>query len=99
MSGDAEGRAQAADHAVSRDMAGRVRERRAHLGLSQTKLAQQMGVERNTLWLIETGRTKNPRADIIIALAETLQVSTDYLLGLTDDPRPRHQRPASASRA
>jgi len=74
------------------DIAGRIRKERDRLGLSQEKLAQRMGLDRNTLWHIEAGRTKNPRADHIIALATALGVSADYILGLTDDPRPRRGR-------
>jgi transcriptional regulator with XRE-family HTH domain len=71
----------------------RVREARERLGLSQEQLAQQIAIERNTLWYIEAGRTKHPRADQIAALAQALQVSADYLLGLTDDPTPAAKRP------
>ena len=45
----------------------RVREARERLGLSQEKLAQQITIERNTLWYIEAGRTKHPRADQVAA--------------------------------
>ena len=78
------------------DLAGRVRDARERVGLSQEKLAHKMGIDRNTLWHIEAGRTKNPRADQIRALAKALLVSADYLLGLTDDaaprPKPRKKR-------
>lgn len=75
----------------------RVRQERDRLGLSREELTQQMPAEwrmdRNTLWHIEAGKTKNPRADQIIALATVLGVSADYLLGLTDDPvRQQHVR-------
>jgi transcriptional regulator with XRE-family HTH domain len=80
------------------DIAARIRTERERLGLSQEKLAQRMGLDRNTLWHIEAGRTKNPRADHIIALAKAFDVSADYLLGLTDDRTParRARRPRSA---
>jgi transcriptional regulator with XRE-family HTH domain len=71
----------------------RVREARERLGMTQEKLAQQVTIERNTLWYIEAGRTKHPRADQIAALAQALHVSADYLLGLTDDPTPARKRP------
>src|SRR5262245_53847776 len=71
----------------------RVREARERLGLSQDKLAQQVRIERNTLWYIEAGRTKHPRADQVAALAQALHVSADYLLGLTEDPAPPTKRP------
>ena len=46
----------------------------------------------------EEGRKRNgekqiaiPNAEIIIKIAKYYQVSSDYLLGLTDDPRPVNQ--------
>ena len=75
------------------NLAERVRAGRERVGLSQEKLAQQMGMDRNTLWHIEAGRTKHPRADQLIALAKALEVSTDYLLGLTEDPAPKPKPP------
>jgi transcriptional regulator with XRE-family HTH domain len=81
---------------VRMDLASRVRAERERVKLSQEKLAQHMGMDRNTLWHIEAGRTKNPRADQIIALAQALEVSADYLLGLTDDPTPATQRSTAA---
>ena len=77
----------------------RVREARERLGMSLDKLAHQVEIERNTLWYIEVGRTKHPRADQIAALAQALQVSADYLLGLTDDPTPAKKRPRSRKAA
>lgn len=76
----------------------RVRTARDRLGLTREQLVEQMGewrMEPNTLWYIESGRTKNPRADQIIALAKALNVSADYLLGLADEPTPprRTRRP------
>jgi transcriptional regulator with XRE-family HTH domain len=74
----------------------RVRKARDDLGISREELVQQMPVslrmDRNTLWHIEAGRTKNPRADQLLALAHVLHVSVDYLLGLTDDPTPAVRR-------
>jgi len=60
--------------------------RRAQLSLSA--LARQSGMQRNTLWAIETGRTPHPRCDHIVALARVLGVSTDTLLGLDRQEAP-----------
>lgn len=38
-----------------------------------------------------------PRADVLLKLANYFNVSTDYLLGLTDDPSPAKQREKAAS--
>ena len=65
-------------------LADRVVALRRGTGLSQEKLAQRMDMSRNTLWHIESGRTANPRMDHLIALCQALDVSADYLLGLTE---------------
>jgi len=78
------------------DLGGRVRAERERLGLSREGLIGMMGalrMDRHTLWHLEAGRTKNPRAAHIIAL-KALGVSADSLLGLTDTPTPpRRWRP------
>lgn len=70
----------------------RVRQERERLGLSREELVQQMPatlrMDPNTLWHIESGRTKNPRADQLLALAHVLDVSVDYLVGLPEQKRP-----------
>jgi len=79
------------------DLGGRVRAERERLGLLREELIGMMGelrMDRNTLWHIKAGRTKNPRADQIIALSRALGVSADYLLGLTGTlTPPRRRRP------
>jgi transcriptional regulator with XRE-family HTH domain len=78
------------------DLGTRIRAERERLALSREDLIRLMGdlrMDRNTLWHIEAGRTKNPRADQIIALAKALNVSADYILGLSDEPQPPAKRP------
>jgi transcriptional regulator with XRE-family HTH domain len=73
-------------------LAARVKQRRESLGLSQTALAEQAGIPIPNLSRIEHGRQSIYIARLV-DLAEALQVSTDYLLGLTDDPAPPKKRP------
>jgi transcriptional regulator with XRE-family HTH domain len=75
----------------------RVRQRREHLGWSQTALAEQTGIPIPNLNRIEHGR-QSIYIKRLADLAEALQVSTDYLLGRTDDPavltvKPQAKRP------
>ncbi len=68
----------------------RIREARKKLHLSQEYLAARMQVagiimERDVISRIEIGTRFIPDYEIPI-FAEVLQVSTDWLLGLTDDP-------------
>ena len=54
---------------------------------NQTELAQKLGMSQTGYSKCETGENDVPTA-ILIQLAEIYQTSVDYLLGLTDDPRP-----------
>ena len=46
------------------------------------------GVSDGGIRALIDGRVRNPRRDIVSAAADVLGVSTDYLLGETDDPTP-----------
>lgn len=52
---------------------------------TQNYVAKQIGVARVTYTAYENG-TKTPPPDIVKKLANLFNVSTDYLLGNTDDP-------------
>ena len=58
---------------------------------NQTELAQKLGMSQTGYSKYETGENDIPTA-ILIQLAEIYQTSVDYLLGLTDDPRPYPRR-------
>jgi len=58
----------------------RVRRARQRQKLGQRELAKQVGLSSATLNYLEMGHTPNPRVNTIIALAEALGVTTDYLL-------------------
>ena len=60
---------------------------RKERNLSQNVLAEKLNVTRKTVIDWESSRCL-PSFDSIIALAYALDVSTDYILGLTDDPTP-----------
>ncbi len=55
-------------------------------GITQTALAAQTGIDRSTLsQLLSQQLDRLPRADTVAALAIALQVSLDWLLGLTQE--------------
>ena len=54
---------------------------------NQTELTQKLGMSQTGYSKYETGENDVPTA-ILIQLAEIYRTSVDYLLGLTDDPRP-----------
>ena len=63
----------------------RIKKLRELRGFSQVDLAQIIGVDVNTIWRWENGRSSPVRS--IQKLAQTLDTSTGYLLGETDDLR------------
>lgn len=61
----------------------RLRELRLANNLKQEELANKVGITKAAISNYENGY-KVPSVDIVCLLAETLGVSTDYLLGRTD---------------
>lgn len=55
-------------------------------GLTQSAFAQQIGIDRSALSQLSSGQNPRlPRAETLLALAERFKVSSDWLLGLTED--------------
>lgn len=66
-------------------------------GISKNKLLTDLGINKSAIFAWEN-RGTIPSGEIIAKLADYFQVSTDYLLGRTDDPRPAEEaEPAPAS--
>ena len=59
--------------------------------ITQSELAKELGISQNTYSQYETG-ARQPSLDMLIKLAEFYFVSTDYILGLTDNPEPYPKR-------
>lgn len=66
----------------------RLRDIRRDLGLSQESLADALGIGNRQIWRYENGETQ-PSGDMVAQIARVLGTSSDYLLGLVDDPSPR----------
>ncbi|MDY7044391.1 helix-turn-helix transcriptional regulator [Virgibacillus sp. M23] len=66
-------------------LAKRLKELREKNGYLQKFVADKIGVRSNTLSGYENG-TRNPDPDIIRNLAKLYNVTTDYLLGHSDQP-------------
>lgn len=60
---------------------------RAGLNLSQKDVAAKLGMLPQSYYRYESGRSV-PQADVIVNLANAYNVSADYLLGISDTPRP-----------
>ena len=63
----------------------RLKELRKEKGLSQKALAEAVGMSDTGIQNYEL-ETRTPSATVVIKLADYFDVSTDYLLGRTDDP-------------
>ncbi len=64
-----------------------IRNLRVDQGYTQKQVGEYLGISQNTYSQYEIGVLNYP-VDVVIKLAEFYDVSTDYLLGLTDEKRP-----------
>ena len=64
----------------------RLRQARKAAELTQKALEARSGIPQNTISRIEGGNTQEISTGTLKALASTLRVSADYLLGLSDKP-------------
>ena len=63
----------------------RVYELRKQRQLNQKQLGEKIGLSHKAISTIESG-VRGTTIDKLVLLAEFFHVSTDYLLGITDDP-------------
>lgn len=63
----------------------RLSQLRKQAGLNQKQLAEKIGLSTNAISMMETGNRETTFKRLVL-LAEFFHVSTDYLLGITDDP-------------
>ena len=72
----------------------RLRRRRMALGLNPQQLAKRVGMRAASISRYERGEYRsNMRFTSLRQIAQALATSTDYLLGLTNDPGPVPDRP------
>lgn len=64
----------------------RIRDLREDRGLNQTKIAKILGMSQTGYSKYETGENDIPTS-ILIKLSDFYDVSIDYLLGQTDNPK------------
>lgn len=63
----------------------RIKELRNSLGINQVEFGQKLNVSKQCISNWENGNIQ-PSIDMLIRIAETFSVSSDYLLGLNDIP-------------
>lgn len=68
---------------IKLDIHNRIRKERLDLKLTQEDLGNELGLSQQTISCYENG-TLIPPADILVKLARIFNVSTDYLLGITN---------------
>ena len=65
----------------------RIRELREDHDLTQRQIAAFLNITQPQYFRYEQGYRDSP-TDLLIALAQKYQTSTDYILGLTNNPKP-----------
>ena len=65
----------------------RLRDLRLHYNYTHEELAEMLNLGVAQIWRYEAGKT-DPSGAILSRIASVFNTSTDYLLGLTDDPDP-----------
>ena len=63
----------------------RIKQLRESLNLSQTELAQKIGIFKQTLYKYENEIVTNIPSDVIERLADALDVTPAYIMGWIDD--------------
>ena len=72
----------------------RLKDIREDRDITQKQVAEFLHIGQNTYSQYETGARQLP-IDVLIKLAGFYNVSTDYILCLTDDPKPYPKPPKS----
>lgn len=65
----------------------RLKSLRQEKGFTQTRMAMELHASQSTISALEMGE-RQPDTELLLRLAAYFQVSTDYLLGLSDIRRP-----------
>lgn len=63
-----------------------LKELRESLGMTQEEFGKSIGVAKSTYNNYETG-IRDPKSDFWVAVAQKYNVTIDYLMGYSDDPR------------
>lgn len=70
----------------------RLRKERENLNLMQKEMAEKLNLPPNTYNGYETGK-RSPALDVAKHIADTLDISVDYLLGRTDERNLNKEKP------
>jgi transcriptional regulator with XRE-family HTH domain len=73
---------------IPKDLPERIKYLREQKEMSQSDLAKRIGIDASRLSRIENCEIQKVSDDVVLAIAQIFEVSTDFLLGVTDDPVP-----------
>jgi transcriptional regulator with XRE-family HTH domain len=81
---------------TSETIGGRIREARLRKGMAQADLASAVGVRQLAISQLENDRVGDPKASTLLAMADVLGVSVDWLLrghelSRSEPPRPPYE--------
>ena len=68
----------------------RIADLREQRSLKKKELAEMVGVDASTIGRMENNEIKKIDSNIILSIAKYFGVSTDFILGLSDDPEPKN---------
>lgn len=71
------------------EIGNRIAERRSQLGLTMDDVAQKIGVAKSTIQRYEKGQIQKIKLPVIESIAAALSVNPDWIIGNTDDPKPK----------
>jgi transcriptional regulator with XRE-family HTH domain len=77
----------------------RLRQRRKDQQMSQQELAKLMQIPQSWISELENGKRPHVEADTVYRFCRALGCTSDYLVGLIDDPTPAKKRPRSRKAA
>lgn len=66
-------------------MAERIKKRRKEMGYTQAELGEKLGLQASAIAKYENGRVENMKRSVIAKMADALECSPSYLIGLEDD--------------
>ena len=76
--------------------ADRLKEVRKEAGLTQTELANELGISTGSVAMWETGK-RNPDYEMLNKISEFFNKKIDYVLGFSEDSSPRNPKGGSKS--
>lgn len=62
----------------------KLKQARTNLGMTQSEIAEKLGMKQATYQKLESGKTPDMRISTLVHICKELNLSADWLLGLKD---------------